>query len=176
MTLAKEDVYIVALGIVIGKLTYLFSVPLVDLVLADLYREVDLSAKRKIVAMTVKRIFLVSLIASAVAISIREPFFEFIKDDREFVSVTVLILLLLNGFFATVLQLLVHFSVSIKAIELIPKCFLLILIVIIGSTFFESSVSSVLCTVTIVLTGSIAVLTCPNLFRAGLVSDGKNLI
>lgn len=173
MTLTKEDIYIVALGMVIGKLTYLFSVPLVDLVLADLYRETDVSAKRKIVAMTVKRIFFVSLIASAVAMFIREPFFQIIKDDPEFVSVTVLFFLLLNGFLATVLQLLVHFSVSIKAIKLIPKCFLLILTVIIGSTFFESSVSSVLCTVTIVLTGSIAVLTFPNLFRIRLVSDRK---
>ena len=173
MTLAKEDIYIVALGIVIGKLTYLFSVPLVDLVLADLYRELDLSAKRKIVAMTVKRIFFVSLIASAVAMFIREPFFQIIKDDPEFVSLSVLILLLLNGFLATVLQLLVHFSVSIKAIKLIPNCFLLILTVIIGSTFFESTVSSVLCTVTIVLTGSIAILTFPNLFRTRLVSGGK---
>jgi hypothetical protein len=173
MTLAKEDVYIVTLGMVIGKLTYLFSVPLVDLVLADLYREVDLSAKRKIVAMTVKRILLVSLISSAVAIFIREPFFQFIKGDREFVSVTVLILLLLNGFLAAVLQLLVHFSVSMKAINLIPKCFFVILTVIIGSTFFESSVKSVLCTVTFVLTGSIAVLTYPNLFRTWLVLDRK---
>lgn len=174
LLLAKEDVYIVALGMIIGKLTYLFSTPLVDLVLADLYREVDLTSKREIVVLTVKRIFIVGLIASTIAILIREPFLQFVKDDREFVNGAVLILLLLNGFLAAVLQLLVHFSVSIKAINLIPRCIILSVMVIIGSTFFDSSVNSVLCTVTISLTGSIAVLTYPNLYRAGLVPNRKH--
>ena len=112
--LPKNDIYIVALGIVLGKLSYLFSVPLVDLVLADLYSEPDIAVKKEIVKMTVKRIILVSSVTSFAAFVIREPFFQLIKGDRDFVSNSVLMLLLLNGFLGTILQLLVHFSISTK--------------------------------------------------------------
>ena len=173
LMLPKNDIYIVALGIVLGKLSYLFSVPLVDLVLADLYSEPDIAVKKEIVKMTVKRIILVSSVTSFAAFVIREPFFQFIKGDRDFVSNSVLMLLLLNGFLGTILQLLVHFSISTKQNKLIPKVFLLLVVMVIGSIFFGSDVLGVLSRVTFALAGSITLLTFPNLFNTCLFCKRK---
>jgi hypothetical protein len=163
--LSNAELYVISLGVVLGKLSYIFSVPLVDLALADLYSENSLIGKKLIVVKTIKMMLVTSLLATAVVFLVRGKFYQFINVENDFIPVEILILFLINGFFGATLQLMVHYSISIKRSILRQSLVTLSASGFICFAFISRDESGVLLSVSICILAFIAVLSVPMIFR-----------